>query len=301
MKFSIIICTYNRAGYIYNVLKSVAENDFPCSEYEIVLVNNNSTDSTETECKRFCTDFQQVIFRYFVETNQGLSYARNRGIKESYGDILVYIDDDATVNRAYLQTYADFFASHPFAMAAGGAILPVYETEAPKWMSHYTKNLITGYLYCGNKFAEFKNGKYPGGGNVAYRADVFHQIGVFNVDLGRKGNSLIGAEEKDVFDKMSRLKMKFYYLPNAILYHIIPPQKLTKDYFNRLTLAIGKSERIRTRSISKKAYHKRLLSEAIKWAASLMLFAYYTATFRWQKGIKLLLFRKNVTQGLLYS
>ena len=194
---SVILCTYNRDKYIYNVLKSVAENDFPHSEYEIVLVNNNSTDTTESECQRFVADYPDIAFRYCVEKSQGLSYARNCGIRQSAGDLLVYVDDDATVNKEYLGTYARFFAEHPDAVAAGGPILPVYETEEPAWMTHYTRQLITGKLYLGDRQREFPRGAFPGGGNACYRKRVFDTIGLFNVELGRKGNSLIGAEEKD--------------------------------------------------------------------------------------------------------
>ena len=296
---SIIICTYNREKYIYNVLKSIAENDFPYCEYEIVLVNNNSTDSTEIECKRFQNDFPQIQFCYYIETNQGLSYARNRGIEETKGDILIYVDDDAEVNKEYLQTYSKFFKNYPDVSAAGGPIIPKYEIAPPKWMSHYTKELITGYLYIGNEIRAFAKRRYPGGGNAAYRKKVFDEIGLFNVNLGRKGNNLFGAEEKDIFDKMTSKGMKYYYVPNAILYHIIPKEKLQKEYFNKLTYSIGKSERMRTLNISKTKYIKRLFSEGIKWLASIVLFLGYTIVFTPQKGWKLLHFRKNVTKGLL--
>ena len=143
---SVILCTYNRDKYIYNVLRSVAENDYPRDKYEIVLVNNNSTDNTESECQRFQADYPDIMFLYCVETNQGLSSARNRGIQESHGDLLAYVDDDATVNEEYLRTYAAFFNKTPEAVAAGGPILPVYETEEPSWMSHYTRQLITGKI-----------------------------------------------------------------------------------------------------------------------------------------------------------
>ena len=296
---SIIICTYNREKYLYNVLKSIAENDFSVDEYEIVLVNNNSTDGTEAECGRFRRDFPQVVFRYVVEKNQGLSHARNRGIAEAKGGILIYIDYDALVNKEFLRTYADFFAQYPQASAGGGAILPMYETAEPKWMSHFTKQLITGYLYLGNQIKKFGKGKYPGGGNAGYRKEVFEKIGLFNVDLGRKGENLIGAEEKDIFDKMTAQGMEFYYLPNAVLYHIIPESKLTETYFNRHTFAIGQSERIRTLNISKKKFRARLFSELAKWCATLVLFFAYLLAFQPQKGLKLLAFRKNVTAGLL--
>ena len=296
---SVIICTYNREKYLYNVLKSIAENDFSVGGYEIVLVNNNSTDGTEAKCERFQRDFPQVSFRYFVEKNQGLSHARNRGIAEAKGGILIYVDDDALVNKEFLRTYADFFAQYPQASAGGGAILPMYETAEPKWMSHFTKQLITGYLYLGNQTKKFEKGKYPGGGNAGYRKEVFEKIGLFNVDLGRKGENLIGAEEKDIFDKMTAQGMEFYYLPNAVLYHIIPESKLTKEYFNRLTFAIGQSERIRTLNISKKKFRARLFSELVKWCATFVLFFAYLLAFQPQKGLKLLAFRKNATAGLL--
>lgn len=296
---SVIICTYNREKYIYNVLKSLAENTLSPSQYEIVLVDNNCTDNTRGECDRLVQDFPEVTLRYFLETNQGLSHARNRGIKESKGEILVYVDDDALVNKEYLQTYADFFKQHSEIDAAGGPIIPKYETEEPDWMSHFTKALITGYKYLGDKVKEFPKNDYPGGGNAAYRASVFEKVGLFNVELGRKGDSLVGAEEKDIFDKMTSLEMRFYYLPMAILYHLIPEKKLSKDYFDRLTYSIGKSERMRTLSISKTKYAKRLFSEGIKWAASILLCIGHTLSGSPQKGWKLIQFRKNVTKGLL--
>ena len=296
---SVIICTYNRDKYIYNVLESLAENTLPASQYEIVLIDNNCTDNTRSECARFVQDFPTVDFRMFVETSQGLSHARNRGIKESRGDILVYVDDDALVNREYLQTYADFFERHPDIDAAGGPIIPKYETEEPSWMSYYTKCLLTGYKDLGKTVREFPKNDFPGGGNAAYRSSVFEKVGLFNVDLGRKGDSLVGAEEKDIFDKMTNRGMRFFYLPTAILYHLIPEKKLSKDYFDRLTYSIGKSERMRTLAIGKGKYIKRIGNEVVKWGGAVLLFLYHTLCGKFKKGSRLLAFRWNVTRGLL--
>ena len=297
---SAIICTYNRERYLYNVLQSLVAGNLPTEEYEIVLVNNNSTDGTEAEVRRFQTDYPQVQLRYCVEPQQGLSYARNCGIRESRGDILVYVDDDALVNKEYLATYADFFRRNADAVAAGGPILPQYDgCEEPDWMSHYTRQLVTGKLYLGEKEREFPGDAFPGGGNAAYRKSVFDAVGLFNVELGRKGNSLIGAEEKDLFDKMTSQGMKFYYLPTAILYHLIPPKKLTQDYFDRLTYGIGVSERYRTKQIGQGKYMGRLVKEAIKWGGTLVLWTGFALKGQFKKGNKLVAFRKNVTKGLL--
>lgn len=297
---SVILCTYNRDRYIYNVLRSIVNGDLPRSEYEIVLVDNNSSDNTKGECQRFAADFPDVVLRYCFEEKQGLSHARNCGITNAHGDLLVYVDDDAIVNKEYLSTYADFFKRNSDAVAAGGPILPQYDgCEEPQWMSHYTRQLITGKLYLGEHEREFPHDAFPGGGNAAYRKSVFDTVGLFNPELGRKGNSLIGAEEKDLFDKMTSRGMKFYYLPTAILYHLIPPKKLTQDYFDRLTYSIGVSEHYRTLQISKKKYFVRLAKEAIKWAATIVLWTGFALRGKFSKGNKLISFRWNVTRGLL--
>lgn len=298
-RLSVIFCTYNREKYIYNAMKSIAEQDFPHQDYEIVLINNNSTDSTEVICKQFQLDYPQVDFRYFVETNQGLSYARNRGVKESRGDILIFVDDDATVFEYYLSFICLFFEAHPEVSACGGPIVPVYEADKPKWLSHYTEQLIGGALYQGDKVKPFKNGKYPGGGNSAFRKEVFGKYGLFNVELGRKGSGLIGAEEKDLYDRLTRGKEVFYYIPQMGIYHYIPEKKLTESHFRELTYSIGKSERIRTKTVSGKAFRKRVIAEYKKWVGSIVLFLFYLVKFSPSKGWKLLQFRWYVTKGLL--
>lgn len=299
MRFSVIFCTYNREKYIYNAMKSIAEQNFPVQNYELILVNNNSTDNTKKVCEQFQSDYPSVGFRYFDEPNQGLSYARNRGVKESQGEILVFVDDDATVFENYLPAIDKFFSEHSGVSACGGPIIPSYESEKPKWLSHYTEQLIGGALYEGEKVKPFRNGKYPGGGNSAFRREVFDKYGLFNVELGRKGTGLIGAEEKDLYDRLTKGNEQFFYLPEMGIYHYIPEKKLTESHFKELTYSIGKSELIRTKAVSGKEYRKRLFSEMIKWAASWVLFFGFLITIRPSKGFKLLQFRWYVSKGLL--
>lgn len=295
---SAIICTYNRARYLRPLLESLVAGGF--ADCEIVLVDNNSSDNTREECDRFMADHPEVAMRYCFEPNQGLSFARNRGIEEARGEVVVYVDDDALVNPEYLATYADFFVRHPEVDAAGGPITPRYDgCEEPGWMSHYTRQLVTGWLDFGTREREFPRGAFPGGGNAAYRKRVFDEVGRFDTALGRKGNSLVGAEEKDIFDKMTSSGMRFFYLPTAILYHLIPPHKLTQDYFDRLTYGIGVSERYRTLGIGKGKYLGRVAAEGVKWGATLALWTRFALAGQVQKGRKLVEFRRNVSRGLL--
>ena len=296
---TVIICTYNRAKYIGPLLASLAANTLPKNEYEILLVDNNCKDNTRSVCEQFAAAYPDIRFRYVVETEQGLSAARNCGIRQAHGDLIVYVDDDALVDPNYLQDYVTYLSEHPEVMALGGPIEPLYETAEPAWMSPYTKALLTAWMNYGNQPREYPNGCYPGGGNAAYRKVVFDKVGLFNTELGRKGNLLLASEEKDIFDKMHSLGMKVLYIPGPVLHHCIPQAKLEEDYFNRLTLQIGKSERARTKAIGTGKYINRLLSEAIKWGGTLVLLCGYTVQGHPFKGWKLVLFRRNVTRGLL--
>ena len=297
---TIIICTYNREKYIRPLLESLAANTLDKAQYEIVLVDNNCTDNTQTVCKQFAADHTDVAFRYVVEPEQGLSAAKNKGLQEAGGDIVVYIDDDALVDTHYLKDYADWFAAHPETMAAGGPILPMYEAgEEPTWMTPYTKALLTAWMDYGDKVREYPKGRYPGGGNSAFRKEVFERVGLYNTALGRKGGNLMASEEKDIFAKMHKLGMQVLYLPWPVLHHSIPPHKLQQDYFDRLTLQMGISERQRTLAISKVEYSKRLFLEAVKWGGTLVLWLRYLIYFQPQKGNKLISFRTNVSKGLL--
>ncbi|MDR0364385.1 MAG: glycosyltransferase [Bacteroidales bacterium] len=295
---SVVICTYNREKYIYNALKSVAEQCFPHKSYEIIIINNNSNDKTEELCFKFHQDFPEVQFSYFIEYRQGLSFARNRGIQESKGEIILFLDDDATAVPCWLSEYDIFFTNYPDAIAAGGPIIPCFESEKPEWISPIIEQLLGGKLYYGKNIIPFKNRKYPGGGNAAYRKKAFELFGLFNTELGRKGSGLEGSEEKDMFDRFRNSGNLFYYLPKAIIHHFISEKKLSLDYFKQLSIAIGIGEKKRTLSISKKKYIFRLFQEVIKWGASIILFIGYSLILQPKKGWKLLQFRWYLSKGL---
>ena len=296
---SVVICTYNREKYIYSALESVAKQDYPYNKYEIVLINNNSTDNTEKLCMKFKENYPQVDFKYFVESEQGLSFARNRGIKESSGEIIIYLDDDVEIFPDYLKEYEVFFQNYPDAIGAGGKVIPRFEAEEPKWMTNITRALLGGAIDFGNIIKPFKNGSYPAGCNSAYRASAFETFGNFNTELGRKGTGLIGSEEKDMYDRFRAKGLKFYYLPNAVIYHYIPASRFSEEHFRKLSYAIGVGEKIRTKSISKKKYISRLFLEFCKWDATMILLLWYTLLLKPYKGWKLVQFRWYLSKGLM--
>ncbi|WP_455635750.1 glycosyltransferase [Parabacteroides sp.] len=299
MRLSVVICTYNRGKYLPLVLDSLKKQQYPFSSFEILLVNNNSTDQTDKIIQEYQQANPTLPLTYITEYNQGISYARNRGVTESTGDIIVFIDDDETVESNFLQNVDDFFTRYPDAGISAGPVIPVYESQKPQWLSHYTMRLVTGAYQKGNQIKLLPPKDYPGTGHACFRKALFLKYGAFDTSLGRKGNSLMGAEDKDFFLRLMHGGEKCYYLPSARIYHHIPDNKLTNEHFKKLTYALGRSERIRTLNLGKSAFYKRLLMEVVKWGASIILYLWFLLTGRISKGYKLLVFRWQVGKGLL--
>ncbi|MDR3048073.1 MAG: glycosyltransferase [Bacteroidales bacterium] len=299
IEVSIIICTYNRDKYLYTALQHVAENDFSTDFYEIILVNNNSTDTTETECERFQRDYPRCRFRYFVEYNQGLSYARNRGMEEAQGDFFVFLDDDSLVKSDYLTNLQAHLNKYSDLLAFGGKIEPLFETgEAPKWLSKWTYSWVSA-IDLGAKTCLFKGNKYPIGANMGVSRKIVKAVGQFNTQLGRSKNNLMGGEEKDLFNRIKKLQGNIYYFPDIEVQHVIPESRTTKEYIKRMGHGIGMSEKSRTMAISKSTYLKRLFFEGVKWVGSWVFFLKYLLQFQPEKGGILLLFRWQVSKGLI--
>lgn len=296
---SLIICTYNRDKYLYGALQRIAENGYPVDAYEIVLVNNMSTDNTESECQRFQNDYPGIDFRYFLETQQGLSFARNRGIQESRGDTLVFLDDDSYIQPNYLINLQHQLEVCPDADAFGGKIDPVFESgEAPKWLSKWNYSWVSA-IDLGDKVCQFKGKAFPIGANMGIKKAMLSKIGVFNTELGRSKKNLMGGEEKDLFERIRQQGGNIYYFPDVAVQHVIPPSRTTIDYVKRLGEGVGMSERIRTLAVSKWKYLKRLLSELVKWGGTIALWVISVFQGKPAKGRSLVLFRRHVTKGLL--
>src|ERR1700761_5932770 len=113
--YSIIICTYNRCTFLRDTIVSILDALHDRSDFEIVIINNNSTDRTEDVVKGFQNDF----VKYFLETKQGLSHARNRGLAEAKNDILVYLDDDIGIVPNYFDL-CDTIFSNSLVQICGG-------------------------------------------------------------------------------------------------------------------------------------------------------------------------------------
>lgn len=296
IKLSLLIATYNRADRLIETLESVVVQDAPREQWECVVVNNNSTDCTAERFAAFAAAHPQYNLRMVEEHNQGLSYARNRGIRESTGEYMAIIDDDERIVPEFISAYISLFDTVPEAVAGGGPIVPVYPAGRPAWMSCFTERPIANTMYLGDRVREFPEGHIPGGGNMAIRRSAVKRYGVFDISLGRVGTSLTGGEESDLFERLRLAEAKYYYTPKAVMYHIIPAEKLSRGYFSRLSYNIGVSQ------LRRAMFYRRVgrvrVAECGKWVVTAAIAAWFFVTLRWSRADYLILMRCRITRGL---
>lgn len=298
-KISVVICTYNRSAYIRDAMESLNLQILSKDQFEVIVVNNNSTDDTEQICQQYIASHPGLSLIYLNESKQGASFARNTGASLARSPLLCFMDDDAIADADYLQRIITFFEEHPNAGGLGGRIIPRYIPEEPKWMSHFVSSLV-GHFHYSESVTEFAAQKYPLESNMIIRKLDFDQIKGFNTSLpGVMGTLRIGGEGKDFFFRLKELGRTIYYDPNIRVQHVVETSKLTKEYLYRVASGIGRGERVRMKEKGGFAFWKKVLEYLFKLGASFILGIGYIFQGNSSKAGPVIRFRIDALKGLL--
>ena len=299
MILSIIICSYNRASYISDALTSLYHQSAGLNEFEVIIVDNNSTDNTKEVYEKWRQTNTNGQFSFISETKQGASFARNTGAAIAKGEWICFMDDDAVATPNYVENIFKHIHHQPEAVGFGGRIIPKYIPSEPKWMSYYVSSLVGNFDYAPIACA-FENGKYPLESNMIVKKSVYDQIGGFNVNLpGVVGTLRIGGEGKELFYKIIALGHTIYYDPSICVHHVVEVKKLTSEYMYRVASGIGRGEKVRTRSISASAYLVKTLEYIFKLGAAIVLGIKYILQATPAKAGPVIQFRIDALKGLL--
>lgn len=299
IQISVVICTYNRAAYIQDAMDSLYQQTIAKDKYEIIIVNNNSSDNTTEVCESWIAAHTDAHFAFYNEGKQGASYARNSGAALANGKLLCFMDDDAIAEPDYLERIIRFFEEHLDAGGLGGRIIPKYIPEEPKWMSYYVSSIVGNFDYSPT-VTVFSPNKYPLESNMIIRKIDFEAVNGFNVDLpGVVGTLRIGGEGKDFFFKLKALGRVIYYDPAIRVQHVVETSKLTKEYMYRVASGMGRGERVRTRKISTTTYLKKILEYLIKLGAAIILGFKYLLQGHPAQFWPIIQFRIDTLKGLL--
>lgn len=236
---SVIVCTYNRADILKECLESLTKQTADAADYEVIVVNNNSTDNTGEVVGSFARNYSN--FRVIKEYNQGLSYSRNRGWQEAKGKYVAYIDDDAKAAPDWCEKITQAFQSvNPEPVAVGGKYYPWYESDKPDWFKDEYEIRTWGDEA---GFLQLPRARYGfSGSNMAFRKEILEKYGGFSVDFGMVGSRLRLGEDAELFSRIFENDPWFWYDPAIKVYHWVPSKKMRVRYILQRCFAAGESK-----------------------------------------------------------
>jgi glycosyltransferase involved in cell wall biosynthesis len=213
MRFSAIIPTLNRCDMLADALLSVRTQSFPDNEYEIIVVDNGSTDGTRELVERLNQDGGKPI-RYVYESRPGLHWARHAGARAAQGEVLAYTDDDAVAHPDWLKELARAYTELD-ADCAGGKILIRWDQEPPAWVIRYED--VLGRLDYGPEMRLLEPDQYINGGNFSIKRERLYETGGFNPD--QVGDYLLGDGESGLCQKIHQAGWRMAWVPDALIWH----------------------------------------------------------------------------------
>jgi len=213
MKASIIIPTYNRADVILRSLETWTKQTLPTSEFEVIVVDNNSTDGSGELLKNFVLPYPN--FRYLLETRKGSTNARHAGAAIAQADILIFCDDDGLFNPTCVQEVLNVYAANENVAAVAGKIEIEWDAPAPDWIEPYL--FMLGRLNYGDEVI-YRKDIYLNGGIFSIRKSVFDALGGFNPDL--VGDYLVGDGDTGLVIKLHKAGKLISWTPFATMQHL---------------------------------------------------------------------------------
>jgi glycosyltransferase involved in cell wall biosynthesis len=231
MNVSIIICTYNRAESLKETLSHVKNLNIPSHyDWEVIVVDNNSADNTRDVVTQLQDTWPNL--RYEFESQQGLSFARNRGIACSTGDTLFFTDDDVLPEPDWIEKSLRGLEKYK-ADACGGFIAPIWGKSPPAWLTEKFYGFLAIRTDRTADYIIDKSSQLPFGANMAFRRSVFNEFGGFDINRGRKGNVLASGEDGEMFERLLTAGGKVVFIADAKVHHKIEDFRLTKKYFRK--------------------------------------------------------------------
>ena len=244
---TVALCTHNHRPRLERTLAALAQLHAPQSPWELLVVDNASTDGTAELLADSAWRANRGNVRVVREPKLGLSHARNRAIRDAGGEYLVFMDDDETPDPEWLRAFERVMLSErPDAL--GGRIEVMFEDgERPAWL----QDEVLGFLGKLDHGPAARRLNDPGtpifGGNFAFRKALFERIGGFDTELGRKGQANVGGEDTEIYRRMLAAGCAVWWVPQAVIYHRIQTGKLRRSYFLDLHFRQGRTEGMRKR------------------------------------------------------
>lgn len=242
---SVVIPTFNSADMTCRSLDSLLKQTLKDGDFEIVVINNNSTDNTLERVTAYAENNPSVSV--YTQKQQGISHTRNMGIEQAKGEYILFLDGTKEAGEHVVQKTMDHFRNiRPEPLSVGGRYIPRFEGKKPFWYDDQFEIRTWGNepRFLTNEEA------YTGfvGGICAFRKDLLEHVNGFDTTLGMSGGKLRAGEEPDLYRKIYELQddntNTIYYDPDLYVYTRVPMERLTLRYRLRRSFGFGISSRV---------------------------------------------------------
>lgn len=228
---SVVISTYNRARSLPHALESLMDQEMDPHRYEVIVVDNNSTDDTRAVVARFTG--RQPRVTYLFEPRQGVSYGRNTGIAAVTAPIIGFTDDDVRVSRTWASTILTVLAEHPEAACVGGRVLPHWPAPRPAWLrpENWAPLALLDY---GDEplYVNLERRLCLITANAAYRREVFERIGGFALHVQAIGRE-VATEDHELLLRLWGAGGQGLYWPALTVTADVAPERMRRRYHRR--------------------------------------------------------------------
>jgi glycosyltransferase involved in cell wall biosynthesis len=227
---SIILPTYNRVALLRNAIAALLRQTAPSGSYEIIVVDNNSSDGTPEAV----AEIGDPRLRVIREPRQGLSYARNAGIEAARAPIVAFTDDDVEAAAGWVETIVSALDAHPQVDGVGGRVLPAWIRQRPSWLTreHWAPLALQDHGD-GRRFFDRSRPIGLVGANVAFRRDVFERIGLFSKDVQRVKEGIGSTEDHDFLSRLYVAGGRMLYEPRMLTMARVQPDRYDRGYHRR--------------------------------------------------------------------
>jgi glycosyltransferase involved in cell wall biosynthesis len=269
MRTSFLLCGHNsRPDLIRRVLEACQKQEELGAEDEILMIDSGSASPLQIP------EGLERRVRLVREEAPGLARARVRGIRESRGEILVFVDDDTVLAPNYLKEARRILRERPYLGAIGGQLLPEYEGPLPLPEMYYRERLAIREFkgeHWSNRWDDFATS--PIGGGMVVRREVAGEWAQrceetpWRMEMGRKGNALSGGEDFDLLHTACEMGLGKGIFASLQLTHVFPAHRLTEDFLVRITEGNARSGLLLKGLLEPDVFLPRLT-----WPARLRLF-----------------------------
>ncbi len=234
---SIIIPTLNRCDLLKKTIDSILKHNKNYELYELIVIDNGSSDATKNIFEDIKHENKDAKMNYFFDDIPGLLTGRHRGVKESKGEILTFIDDDVEVSETWLNAINEIMIKRPEVSLLTGPCLPNYEINPPDWLQHFWTNDTNG-KHCGwLSLMDFGleekeiDPLFVWGLNFTIRKSVFEDLKGFHPDsMPKKLQFYQGDGETGLSIKAKESGNMAFYSPKISLLHFVPKSRLSIEY-----------------------------------------------------------------------